>query len=257
MGQKTHPKGFRLVTTQKHLSEWYASKKRYPSLVEEDFLIRTKIQTIFAPYLSIAKVGINRINRTIESQEYVHITLHALYPRANEMTRKVTSYLSKTSENETSKVISTLNSSKANLKRFTTLLLKQNIRNLIRSLQQKSKKNYYVTIKFIKNPFEDATLIAKFIAEQLEKRTPFRRAVKQTIKKVQRTEMKGVKVQVSGRLNGIDIARSEWKREGQIPLHTLKAKIDYTHQQAQTAYGIIGIKVWLFHGNSLTETKLC
>jgi small subunit ribosomal protein S3 len=108
------------------------------------------------------------------------------------------------------------------------------------------KKNYYINIQFIKNPFEDATLIAKFIAEQLEKRTPFRRAIKLTIKKVQRTELKGVKVQVSGRLNGIEIARSEWKRDGRVPLHTLNAKIDYSYQRAETIYGTIGVKVWLF-----------
>jgi len=119
---------------------------------------------------------------------------------------------------------------------------------MIRSFQRETGKNYFISIKFIKNPFEDATLIAKFIADQLEKRTPFRRAVKQTIKKVQRTTMKGVKVQVSGRLNGIDIARSEWKRDGNVPLHTLKASIDYTHQIAHTIYGVIGIKVWLFAG---------
>ena len=70
--------------------------------------------------------------------------------------------------------------------------------------------------------------------------------MKQTIKKVELTSMKGIKVQVSGRLNGIEIARSEWKRDGQVPLHTLKAKIDYTNHEARTIYGIIGIKVWLF-----------
>jgi len=144
------------------------------------------------------------------------------------------------------KNLSIINNSKGNLKRFTSLLLKRNIRNLIRYFQIKTKKNFFVGIKFIKNPFEDATLIAKYIADQLEKRIPFRRAVKQTIKKVQLTSMKGLKVEVSGRLNGIDIARSEWKREGKIPLHTLKAQIDYTHQRADTVYGVIGIKVWLF-----------
>jgi len=164
------------------------------------------------------------------------------------MSRKVTKYIMDETENASATVFSILNNSKGNLKRFTTLLLKRNVRNLIRFLQMKNDKNYYIGIKFIKNPFEDATLIAKYIADQLEKRTPFRRAVKQTIKKVQRTEMKGVKVEVSGRLNGIDIARSEWKRDGKVPLHTLKAKIDYTHQRAETIYGVIGIKVWLFAG---------
>jgi ribosomal protein S3 len=134
------------------------------------------------------------------------------------------------------------------LSKLTSLLLKRNVRNLIRELQIKTNKNYYIAIQFIKNPFEDATLIAKYIADQLEKRIPFRRAVKQTIKKVQRTNMKGIKIQVSGRLNGVEMARSEWKRDGKVPLHTLRAKIDYTHQRAETIYGVIGIKVWLFSG---------
>lgn len=246
MGQKTNPKGFRLITTQTHLSEWYSNKLNYPALLEEDYLIRSKVDDFFKEFLSISKVEINRINQNNESQEYVNITIHALFPRAKDMYRKVTKYFAETTENP--KAISILNNSKGNLKRFTTLLLKRNVRNLIRFLQIKSNKNYYIGIKFIKNPFEDATLIAKFIAEQLEKRTPFRRAVKQTIKKVQRTSMKGVKIQVSGRLNGADIARSEWKRDGRVPLHTLRAKIDYTHQRADTIYGVIGIKVWLFIG---------
>lgn len=248
MGQKTHPKGFRLVTTQKHLSEWYSTKSSYPALMEEDYFIRTKVDAYFKEFLSISKVEINRITQNEDAQEYVNITIHALFPRAKDMSRKVAKYFMDNTENTNPKTNAILNNSKGNLKRFTTLLLKRNIRNLIRFLQVKNNKNYYIGIKFIKNPFEDATLIAKFIGDQLEKRTPFRRAVKQTIKKVQRTTMKGIKVQVSGRLNGAEIARSEWKRDGRVPLHTLRAKIDYTHQRADTIYGVIGIKVWLFSG---------
>jgi small subunit ribosomal protein S3 len=248
VGQKTHPKGFRLITTQKHLSEWYSNKLVYSSLIEEDFFVRLKTEKFFEEFLSISKIEINRITQEIDQKEYVNVTIHALFPRAKEMYRKVAKYFADSVENPNQKTLSILNNSKGNLKRFTSLLLKRNIRNLIRFLQIKTKKNYYIQIKFIKNPFEDATLIAKFIGDQLEKRTPFRRAVKQTIKKVQITSMKGVKVEVSGRLNGIDIARSEWKRDGKIPLHTLKAKIDYTHQTANTIYGVIGIKVWLFIG---------
>lgn len=246
MGQKTNPKGFRLVTTQDHLSKWYSNKLIYPSLIEEDFLIRSKVNELFTEFLSISKIEINRISQDIDQKEYVNITIHALFPRAKEMYRKVTKYFTETTDGSNPKTLSILNNSKGTLKRFTSLLLKRNIRNLIRLLQIRTNKNYFIAIKFIKNPFEDATLIAKFIADQLEKRVPFRRAVKQTIKKVQLTSLKGVKVQVSGRLNGIEIARSEWKRDGKIPLHTLRANIDYTHQEAETMYGIIGIKVWLF-----------
>lgn len=242
MGQKTHPKGFRLITTQRHLSEWYSSKTKYPVLIKEDYLIRSKIHHVFNEFLSISKIEITRITQEIDSQEYVNLKIYALFPRAKDMSRKVTKYFNTVNDTK----LPVINNSKDSLKAFTTLLLKRNIRNLIRTLQVETKKNYYVTIEFIKNPFEDATLIAKFIADQLEKRIPFRRAVKQTIKKVKNTSTKGIKVEVSGRLNGIDIARSEWKRDGRVPLHTLNASIDYTHQIAHTIYGVIGIKVWLF-----------
>jgi small subunit ribosomal protein S3 len=248
VGQKTHPKGFRLVTTQSHLSQWYSNKKSYSSLIEEDFLIRSKVDEFFKDFLSLSKVEINRIKQEKTDKEYVNITVHSLFPRAKEMYRKVVKYFSENPDTENSKAISILNNSKGNLKRFTSLILKRLVRNLIRYLQVKTKKTYLIDIKFIKNPFEDASLIAKFVSEQLEKRTPFRRVVKQTIKKVQRTEMKGIKIEVSGRLNGIEIARSEWKHDGNVPLHTLKAKIDYVHQRAETIYGVIGIKVWLFAG---------
>jgi len=243
VGQKTHPKGFRLITTQKHLSNWYTEKAKYSSLLKEDFLIRRKVEEYFHEFLSISKIEISRITQEINEREYVTITIHSLFPRAKDMYKKINKIFSETTE---SKKINLFSNSKGNLKRFTSLALKKTIRNLIRTLQIQTKKNYLVSIKFIENPFEDANLIAKFIADQLEKRIPFRRAVKKAIKKVQSTSMKGIKVQVSGRLNGIDIARSEWKRDGKIPLHTLKANIEYTHQRAETIYGVIGIKVWLF-----------
>jgi small subunit ribosomal protein S3 len=248
VGQKTHPKGFRLVTTQSHLSQWYSNKKAYSTLIEEDFLIRSKVDEFFKDFLSLSKVEINRIKQEKTDKEYVNITIHSLFPRAKEMYRKVIKYFSENPDAENSKAVTILNNSKGNLKRFTSLILKRIVRNLIRYLQVKTNKSYLIDIKFIKNPFEDAALIAKFVSEQLEKRTPFRRVVKQTIKKVERTEMKGIKIEVSGRLNGIEIARSEWKRDGKVPLHTLKAKIDYVHQRAETIYGVIGIKVWLFAG---------
>lgn len=273
MGQKTHPKGFRLITTQNHLSEWYSQKKNYPSLLEEDFFIRSKVEEHFKDILTLSKVEIQRIGQEENTKESVNITIHALFPREKEMSRKISKYFSSVNQSTSnsseistiqnsfqqsteikellaSKNVSVLINTKENLKEFTSFILRKNIRNLIQFLQLKTKKNYYLNLQFIRNPFQDPVLIAKFIADQLEKRTPFRRAVKQTIKKVQRTDLKGVKVEVSGRLNGIEIARSEWKRDGKIPLHTLKSKIDYTHQIAHTIYGVIGIKVWLFLGNA-------
>jgi small subunit ribosomal protein S3 len=243
VGQKTHPKAFRLVTTQKHLSEWYSTKLSYSKLIEEDYKIREKIEETFKELLSLSNIEIHRINPESLENKYVHIVISALFPRAKEMAKKVGKYFQETDTN--TKI---LQNTKGNLKKFSSLLLKRSIRNLVRFFQIKTKKNYYVTIKFIRNPFEDAILIGRYIAEQLEKRTPFRRVIKQTIKKVQKTEMKGIKIKVSGRLNGVEIARSEWKRDGKIPLHTLRAKIDYTHQRAETISGAIGVKVWLYRG---------
>lgn len=97
----------------------------------------------------------------------------------------------------------------------------------------------------------DAALIAEYIAQQLERRVSFRRVVRQAIQRAQRAGIEGIKVQVSGRLNGAEIARPEWTREGRVPLHTLRADIDYSYKTAQTIYGTLGIKVWIFKGEIL------
>lgn len=94
----------------------------------------------------------------------------------------------------------------------------------------------------------DAGLIAEYIVQQLERRVSFRRVVRQAIQRAQRAEVQGIKIQVSGRLNGAEIARTEWTREGRVPLHTLRANIDYSYRTAKTIYGILGVKVWIFKG---------
>lgn len=94
----------------------------------------------------------------------------------------------------------------------------------------------------------DSVLIAEYIAQQLERRVSFRRVVRQAIQRAQRAEVQGIKIQVSGRLNGAEIARTEWTREGRVPLHTLRADVDYAYRTARTIYGILGIKLWVFKG---------
>lgn len=249
MGQKTNPKGFRLVTNQKHLSNWYSTKILYSKLIEEDFLIRQKTNEFFQDFLTISDIRINRLNSQNGDKELVAIEINALFPRAKEMYKKINRYLLE--DVNISKLVSRsfgISLSKLNLKTITSFLLKRKTRELIRFLQLRTTKNYFIKINFIKNTFEDSTLIAKYISDQLEKRVQFKRVIKQTIKKVNLTLIKGIKVEVSGRLNGIEIARSEWKRDGKIPLHTLKANIDYAQHIAKTVHGIIGIKIWLFKG---------
>ncbi|MBE9126778.1 MULTISPECIES: 30S ribosomal protein S3 [unclassified Coleofasciculus] len=101
----------------------------------------------------------------------------------------------------------------------------------------------------------DADLIAEYIAQQLERRVSFRRVVRQAIQRAQRADVQGIKVQVSGRLNGAEIARTEWTREGRVPLHTLRADIDYSYRTAKTIYGILGVKVWIFKGEIIPSQE--
>jgi small subunit ribosomal protein S3 len=114
--------------------------------------------------------------------------------------------------------------------------------------QLKTQRQISITVVEITNPDFEAKLVAEFVSDQLEKRIPFRRAVKQALQRAKRAGVKGIKIQVSGRLNGAEIARSEWVREGRVPLQTLRSPIDYCTHEAHTIYGILGIKVWVFKG---------
>lgn len=112
-----------------------------------------------------------------------------------------------------------------------------------------------ISIEEIRKPEIDAHLIAESIAQQLERRIMFRRAMKRAVQSAMRMGVGGIKINVSGRLNGAEIARSEWYREGRVPLHTLRADIDYGFSQAKTTYGVIGVKVWVFKGEIFTRNK--
>lgn len=106
----------------------------------------------------------------------------------------------------------------------------------------------HISIEEIRKPELDAQLVAESIAQQLERRVMFRRAMKRAIQNAMRLGAEGIKVNVAGRLNGAEIARSEWAREGRVPLHTLRADIDYGFAEAKTTYGVLGVKVWIFKG---------
>lgn len=207
MGQKTHPLGFRLGITQKHRSSWYEPKESYPSILEEDFKIRTHLEKTLSS-AGISKIEIHRKSDQIE------LDIHTSRPGV------------------------IVGRSGTNIEKLKEELTK----NL------KSSRQIRINVTELANADSDASLIAEFIAQQLEKRVAFRRATRQAIQKAQRLNIQGIKVQVSGRLNGAEIARSEWVREGRVPLQTLRADIDYATKRAQTTYGVLGVKVWVFNG---------
>ncbi|WP_343183488.1 30S ribosomal protein S3 [Buchnera aphidicola (Periphyllus koelreuteriae)] len=127
----------------------------------------------------------------------------------------------------------------------------EDIENLRKNVSNISKVPSQITISEIKNPELDAKLVADNIVSQLERRVMFRRAMKRAIQNSMRHGAKGIKVEISGRLGGAEIARTEWQREGRVPLHTLRADIDYSSLEAHTIYGVVGVKVWIFKGEIL------
>ncbi|VAW49123.1 SSU ribosomal protein S3p (S3e) [hydrothermal vent metagenome] len=132
----------------------------------------------------------------------------------------------------------------------------EDIEKLKKSLAAKTGMQVNINIEEIKTPELDAKLVGEGIAQQLEKRIQFRRAMKRAVGNAMRLGAEGIKVAVSGRLNGADIARGEWYREGRVPLHTFRADIDYATYEADTTYGKIGVKVWIFKGEKLGKLSL-
>ena len=214
MGQKTHPLGFRLGITQEHKSTWYANFNQYANILNEDDKIRTYLDKI-AKTNSISNVRIKR--NGLNDQIQLNI--------------------------ETGKpgiLVGDLGNG------LETLL--KDIKKLLPSSRQLT-----INVFEVEKVDLNAKLLAELVAEQLEKRIAFRRAIREALQRAQKQNVNGIKIQVSGRLNGAEIARSEWIREGRVPLQTLRADIDYATTEANTIYGVLGIKVWLFKSEILSK----
>jgi len=208
MGQKTHPLGFRLGITKQHKSKWYAKFNKYSTLAQEDYIIRSYFSNISRTYgISNIIVHRNGLNNHIE----INVETAKPGPLIGD-----------------SGIV---------------------IRSLIKNIKKHLSPECEITINIIeiKNPNLDALLLADLIATQLEQRVAFRRAMRDVLQRTQDEEdVNGIKIQISGRLNGAEMARTEWTRDGRVPLQTLRANIDYAQREANTIYGILGIKIWLF-----------
>lgn len=222
MGQKVHPLGFRLGITQEHQSHWYAKRAMYPIFMLEDRFIRSYCQE---KYTDAGLITID-ISRKVD---HVHIDLEVARPKILVGSR------GQDLENVRQDLVKEL--IKFRQKKWT-------------EAQRATTSELRVTLHVTKveNPNTSATILADDLAEQLEKRIPFRRAMKTVLQRAEREKIPGIKIQVSGRLNGAEIARTEWIRKGRVPLHTLQAKVDYKARTAKTIYGLLGIKIWLFKG---------
>ena len=144
--------------------------------------------------------------------------------------------------------------------KYLRYLYENNVREIGKTfpqvkLEKLTGKRVQIKVQEIKNPNKDAQLVAESIATAIEKRVAYKRAVQQAIQRAEKAGIKGIKVMVSGRLNGAEIARSEWTLSGRVPLHTLRADVDYATATAHTTYGALGLKVWIFNGEVLSTTK--
>src|SRR3569833_2135599 len=216
MGQKVNPLGIRLGITRDWTSRWYAGKKQYPVHVHTDFRVRR----FLSQKLHEASVSRIQIERAAKK---VNITIQTARPGI---------------------VIGKKGEDIEKLRQETAKLLGMVVGDV------------RINIAEIRKPELDSQLVADSIAQQIEKREMFRRAMKRAVMSTMRSGALGVKVRESGRLNGGEIARTEWYREGLIPLHTFRADIDYGLSESRTTYGVIGVKVWIFKGEVFDKAQI-
>lgn len=214
MGQKVNPVGFRLGVTRGWDSRWF-SKKDYAKLVHEDFKLRKFIkEKLYSA--GIAKIDIERAANNERAANKVKVSVHTARPGI---------------------VIGKKGAGVDQLKA---------------EVQKLSKSELFLNIIEVKKPEANAVLIAENVAAQLEKRVAFRRAMKKCMTAAFKQGIKGIKIRVSGRLGGAEIARTEWYSEDSVPLHTLRANVEYGTAEARTTYGVIGVKTWVYFGETQT-----
>jgi small subunit ribosomal protein S3 len=208
MGQKVHPTGIRLGIVKEWASKWYADTADFAGYVKTDHDLRKFIKKKLKD-ASVSRISIERPSKR------VNITIHTARPGI---------VIGKKGEDI------------------------EKLRTEVSKMVRMPIQDVRINISEIRKPEVDAQLVAEGIAQQLERRVMFRRAMKRAVTNTMRSGAEGVKVKVGGRLNGAEIARSEWYREGRVPLHTLRADIDYGFAEAHTTYGVLGVKVWIFKG---------
>jgi small subunit ribosomal protein S3 len=212
VGQKTHPTGFRIGINKSHDATWFANYGTYNLVLKEDYLIRQFFEKDWKALYNKAGIAKLEIRRKINQLE---LLIHAARPKAINVNNE-----------EDSTFIE--------------------LRNKIRKILNNPKQIRIKVIQIAKTENE-SLLVARSLADQLEKRVAFRKAIRQTAQRLQKSGIKGFKLQVSGRLNGAEMARAEWVREGRVPLQTLRADISYATYRAYTTYGVLGIKIWIFN----------
>ncbi|MSU60491.1 MAG: 30S ribosomal protein S3 [Candidatus Staskawiczbacteria bacterium] len=224
MTHKVHPKSFRIRGMEDFNIRGFYGKKM-PEYLEEDFLIKDFLRAKLIE-ASVANIQIehsnNKLNIIIESARP-----GLIIGRGGEGVEVLKGIIEKKIQNK---------------------------KSAIKNPSAKVKRVIKIDIKEIKNPWTSSALVGQMAAQQIEKRIPFRQVLKRSMERVmQNKEIKGIKMEVAGRLNGTEIARSEWLKQGRMPLGTIRADIDYAHTEAHCTYGSIGVKVWIYKGDKFDK----
>nr|YP_009571808.1 ribosomal protein S3 [Rivina humilis]QBC69805.1 ribosomal protein S3 [Rivina humilis] len=214
MGQKINPLGFRLGTTQNHYSLWFAQPKNYSEGLQEDQKIRDCIKNYVQKNTKTSS-GVEGIAH-IEIQKRIDLIQVIIYMGFPKLLI----------ENKTRGVED----------------LKIHVQKELNCVNRKLN----IAITRIAKPYGNPNILAEFIAGQLKNRVSFRKAMKKAIELTEQADTKGIQIQIAGRIDGKEIARIEWIREGRVPLQTIRAKIDYCAYTVRTIYGVLGIKIWIF-----------
>nr|YP_005089452.1 ribosomal protein S3 [Silene noctiflora]AEC04203.1 ribosomal protein S3 [Silene noctiflora]WFF47201.1 ribosomal protein S3 [Silene noctiflora] len=219
MGQKINPLGFRLGTTQSHYSLWFAQPKNYSEGLQEDQKIRDYINNFVQQNQNPrTSSDVERIVR-IEIQKRIDLIQVIIYIVVPELRIE-------------------------NIRRVIENL-KINLQKELNCVSRKLKLN--IAISQIKNTYQHPIILAEFIANQIMGRVPFKKAMKEAIElAAEHADTEGIQIQIAGRIDGKEIARIEWIREGRVPRQTIRAKIDYCAYPVQTIFGVLGIKIWIF-----------
>nr|YP_010721901.1 ribosomal protein S3 [Pilea cavernicola]WDS80971.1 ribosomal protein S3 [Pilea cavernicola] len=212
MGQKINPLGFRLGATQSHHSLWFGQPKNYSEDLQEDHKIRNCIKNSAQKNMKISSsvegIACIEIKKKID---LIQVIIYMGFPKLLIEPRKIEE-------------------------------LQMNIQKELNTVNR--KLNF--SISRISNPYGNPTILAEFIAGQLKNRVSFRKAMKKAIELTEQAGTKGIQIQIAGRIDGKEIARVEWIREGRVPLQTIRAKMDYCSYTVRTIYGALGIKIWIF-----------
>jgi len=253
MGQKVNPIGMRIGIIKGHEAKWFARKKDVPNILLEDILIRDYIENHYFEddYMDIVRTKFDKPeDKVIEIK------------KAKKLDRDIKNSISRVIIERTKDAVKIyVTTSKMGILLGKDQNRKNNVVKAISKIIAKHRGldkcpvNVYITLIDIKAPELDAVLVAKNIAEQLEERASFRRVQKKAIERAMKAGAKGIRTSVSGRLGGAEMARSEGYSEGTVPLHSLRADIDYAVAEANTTYGKLGVKVYICKGEILPAKK--